>query len=183
MLTEHEVALAPGERVRELSAPVGETAVAEWCAALLAGAAPAADGSPSLRWLGGRHAEHYLRGLLDSPDQDYWPRVWAARGLLYVWSEAAAPTIVQALGDSAWRVREMAAKVARRRELGDAADSLRQCLGDAVPRVRAAAARALGRVGDLDAEGPLTDRLSDADPAVRSAARSALLELARRLDS
>jgi hypothetical protein len=29
----------------------------------------------------------------------YWPRVWAARGLLHAWADVAAPAIIRATAD------------------------------------------------------------------------------------
>ena len=52
--------------------------------------------------------------------EGYWPRVWAARGLLHAWDDRATAVIVQATADGAWRVREMAAKVIARHRVGEA---------------------------------------------------------------
>src|SRR5262245_43841470 len=60
--------------------------------------------------LAGPAAEYVLAGREGGRD-GYWPRVWGARGLLYAWEESAAPAIIRATADEAWRVREMAAKV------------------------------------------------------------------------
>src|ERR1051326_2509784 len=57
------------------------------------------------------------QGVLDGQaggTTGYWPRVWAARGLLHAWDELATTAIIQATEDHAWRVREMAAKVDRK---------------------------------------------------------------------
>jgi hypothetical protein len=62
-----------------------------------------------------------------APRQEYWFRVWAARGLLYVWIPTAEPAVLAGLHDPAWRVREMCAKVARRRALGAPSRSLPTC--------------------------------------------------------
>jgi len=88
----------------------------------------------------------------DGPKQrnQYWRRVWGARGLLYAWiddldaagdrrTEAA---LIAALSDDHWRVREMAAKVIARRRIGAALPPLTALRDDPVPRVRAAAERA-----------------------------------------
>lgn len=45
--------------------------------------------------------------------------MWAARSLLYAWDVEAVPAVLGALGDEAWRVREMAAKVVAHRRLED----------------------------------------------------------------
>lgn len=68
--------------------------------------------------LGGPPAQWVVTGEPSGPE--YWLRVWAARGLLWAWDDAAQPAIVDALNDDAWRVREMAAKVVARHQLGDA---------------------------------------------------------------
>jgi len=74
---------------------------------------------------------------------DYWLRVWAARGLLWAWDDAALPALLKALNDDAWRVREMAAKVVNRHRLGDALPVVVDLRQDPVRRVRAAADRAV----------------------------------------
>jgi len=73
----------------------------------------------------------------------YWPRVWAARGLLHAWDERAVQAIIYATTDDAWRVREMAAKVIARHRVGDALTAVAELENDPVPRVRAAGKRAV----------------------------------------
>src|SRR5262245_25671525 len=90
--------------------------------------------------LGGPHAR-YLLHTGPSPDQRYWLRVWAARGLLWVWEDGALDAIRLALGDPAWRVREMALKVTARHQLGELLETAVQLREDPLPRVRAAAVR------------------------------------------
>lgn len=162
----------------------GEEAVAQWCRDLLAERVAFDDPRlPSLGWIGGPPA---LRELGKSDHvarrQDYWPRVWAARALLYVWTPAAANEVILSLRDSAWRVREMASKVVLKRELGEAAEPLEELAGDPVPRVRVAAMRALARVAEAEAAEAIRPRRDDAEETVRAAAESALAELSRRLD-
>jgi hypothetical protein len=84
------------------------------------------------------------RVLDDGPElrNQYWRRVWGARGLLYAWTDEAEGAIVAALADEHWRVREMAAKVVAKRRIGAALDSVAALRDDPVPRVRAAAERA-----------------------------------------
>lgn len=53
--------------------------------------------------------------------------------------------------DSAWRVREMAAKVVAKRRIGDALPMVAALRDDPVPRVRRAAERALLRLSESDA--------------------------------
>ncbi|NUT36798.1 MAG: hypothetical protein HOV79_27395, partial [Hamadaea sp.] len=107
----------------------------------------------------------------------YWPRVWGARALLYVWEPAAASAVVQALADEHWRVREMAAKVCLRRELGSALEPLEALASDPVPRVRVAAARALGALGEAEHAAVLRT-MRDDGPHIAAA----LELLSRRLD-
>ena len=51
--------------------------------------------------------------------------------------------IIGALGDRAWRVREMAAKVVAAHRVGQALDAVAAIRDDPVPRVRVAAERAV----------------------------------------
>jgi HEAT repeat protein len=118
----------------------GEAEVVRGCIGLLSGRDVDAG---LVRALGGPGAARFL----DSPPQQrYWLRVWGARGLLWVWDSSATPSIVEALADEAWRVREMAAKVVARHLVDDALPGLAVLDNDPVPRVRAAASRALRRL-------------------------------------
>jgi hypothetical protein len=85
--------------------------------------------------------------IYDGPKQrnQYWRRVWGARGLLYAWADDqdAEDALIAALGDEHWRVREMAAKVIARRRIGAALGPVTEIRSDPVPRVRAAAERAI----------------------------------------
>ena len=76
----------------------------------------------------------------------YWPRVWAARGLLYAWDDRATAAIIAATADEHWRVREMAAKVIARYRVGDGLAEVAALRDDPVPRVRAAGQRAVARL-------------------------------------
>jgi hypothetical protein len=80
----------------------------------------------------------------------YWPRVWAMRGLLYVWDPSATRVVVDGAVDPSWRVREMSAKVVARRHLDDAHHAMTTLMDDDVARVRAAAQRALIRLVELE---------------------------------
>jgi hypothetical protein len=175
--------VTPAERVGAACDRWGDAAVVGSCAALLVGgpAAPTGDLLELAMSLGGARDRDFLAGGRP-PGNAYWARVWAARALRYVWADSAAPSIVAALDDEHWRVREMAAKVVGDRELGEAADRLAELLGDATPRVRAAAARALGAVGEGEHGEALRATVDDADPAVRRAATSGLWALSARLD-
>jgi hypothetical protein len=86
--------------------------------------------------------------IFDGPRQrnQYWRRVWGARGLLYAWNDSAGDAVVEALADEHWRVREMAAKVVARRGIEAGPDACVALRDDPVPRVRAAAERAVVRL-------------------------------------
>jgi len=175
---------SPRERIEQACLLFGEALVARWCAGLLCREVAYDDPDrPPLAWLGGPHADQELsRGRLEERRQDYWPRVWAARGLLYAWCADASEVVVGSLDDRAWRVREMAAKVVRRREIGQAGGALTVLAGDEVPRVRVAALRALARVGEAEHAEAVTRARGDPDVAVRSAAQAAFDAMEERLD-
>lgn len=72
---------------------------------------------------------------------------WAARGLLWAWDERALPVVETALSDPAWRVREAAAKIAARHQLGGLLQPLEALRdGDLNHRVVSAADRAIARI-------------------------------------
>lgn len=112
------------------------------CVALLQRASAELDAELVVA-LGGPPARWALTGEASGPD--YWLRVWAARGLLYAWEPAApaVPAVLGALGDEAWRVREMATKVVARRRLDNGLELVGGLQADENARVRAAASRAL----------------------------------------
>ncbi len=85
----------------------GDREVVAWCGRLVTGEDRSQD--PDLGWLGGTE---------DWPS--HWRRVWGARGLLYVWDDAALETVARALADKHWRVREMACKGCARPPAGPA---------------------------------------------------------------
>jgi HEAT repeat protein len=170
---------SPPERIRHAAAVHGAAAVARRCGPVLLGE-PVVDEEFYL-YLGGRHAQMRIDGLAPQ-DKDYWFRVWAARSLLYVWDPSVSSAVVLALSDDAWRVREMAAKVCLKRELGEAGDALAVLLDDPVPRVRAAACRALGAVGEAEYAPALRALRDDPDSDVRTRAAQALERLSHRLD-
>ena len=131
--------LTPRQSAELECARRGEPAVVTGCVALLRGQ----DVDDSLLFaLGGPNASIVIH---DSPRQrnQYWRRVWGARGLLYAWTPEAAEAIIAALSDEHWRVREMAAKVIANRKIGDALHEVTTLREDPVPRVRAAAERAV----------------------------------------
>jgi len=92
--------------------------------------------------LGGAPAEYVLEGH-EGGKEGYWPRVWAARGLLHAWDDRATAAIIRAAADDAWRVREMAAMVVARHRIDDALDAMVDLRNDKVPRVRLAAGQAV----------------------------------------
>jgi len=117
----------------------GRSAVVAGCIDLL----DAADADDTLIVaLGGPAAEYVLSGG-EGGKLGYWPRVWAARGLLHVWAAEAADAIVRATADEHWRVREMAVKVIARHRVADGLAAVVALKEDQVPRVRAAADRAV----------------------------------------
>jgi len=108
------------------------------CRALVRGELADAD---LLLALGGPAARKFLDG--DVHDDTYWLQVWGARGLLWVWDDAARPEVVLAIRDPAWRVREMGLKVVARHLIGDLVTEVAAARNDPVLRVRQAADRAL----------------------------------------
>jgi hypothetical protein len=125
----------PRASVAALAEARGRDAVVTGCLDLLAGKEPDAElvvglAGPAARW-----------GLDAGPD--YWFRVWALRGLLWLWDERATDAVARAMDDDAWRVREMAAKVAARHRVDAALEQLVRLQDDPVARVRSAADRAL----------------------------------------
>ena len=100
--------------------------------------------------LGGAHARALLATGVREPDE-YWLRVWAARGLMWAWDDVATDAICAALNDEAWRVREMACKVVGRNNVGDALPTVAHLMSDASPRVQTAARRAVERLTALGA--------------------------------
>lgn len=160
---------SPGDRIAKAVTLYGEATVAKRAASLLTGANEGAD---FLLWVGGQHAQ----GVLDGAPPLYWPEVWGARALLFVWDDSAASAVHRGLGDQAWRVREMCARVVLARKLPEV-EALVALLGDEVARVRIAAARALGTVGSIEQKDVLTALLQDPEKEARRAAHDALVKL------
>ena len=133
--------LTPRQSVEQECARRGRDAVVDGCRALLAG--EAVDDGLVLA-LGGPPARAVLAG--EPGWSEAWLRVWAARGLLWVWEDRALPAVAGALDDETWRVREMALKVVARHGLGETVERVAALRDDPVPRVRAAAERALVRL-------------------------------------
>ncbi|GGF17649.1 HEAT repeat domain-containing protein [Subtercola lobariae] len=135
------------------------------------------EGDDFLRAVGGAHAE----GILSGAPALYWPELWGARALLYVWNDTAAPAVLAGLTNQSWRVREMCAKVVAVRSIGTAKD-LARLTTDQNARVRAAAARAIAAVGDAASASTLETMLRDYDKEVRRAAQQSLVTLKARLE-
>ena len=131
----------PKQRIAAECARHGTAALTAACVALLE-ARPAGVGDDLITILGGEPAARVLDGGEGGRD-GYWPRVWAARALLHQWDPAATAAIIGAAHDQAWRVREMAAKVVARHQVGDALDAVAALRTDEVGRVRTAAGRAV----------------------------------------
>ncbi|MFZ4893642.1 HEAT repeat domain-containing protein [Plantibacter sp. Mn2098] len=161
------------ERLQQAVAATSESAVADRARSLLEGNY---EGEDFLRTVGGPHAE----GILEGAPALYWPELWGTRALLYVWDDKVAPSVVAALSNRAWRVREMAARVCVARGIGDVA-ALVPLTTDEHERVRAAGARALGAVGDEAARPVLDGLLRDPDREVRRAAQQSIKVLVGRL--
>jgi hypothetical protein len=135
------------------------------------------EGEGFLRVVGGSHAE----GILGGAPALYWPELWGARALLYVWDDSAAPVVIAALGNQSWRVREMCAKVCAARGIGTSKD-LARLTTDEHARVRSAAARALAVVGNVDSIDTLEVMLRDYDKDVRRTAQQSLKVLRGHLE-
>lgn len=175
----------PQDRALAAARSLGARELASWCAELLTGDLDlVGQDRHDPRWIAGRAwtawgdpATWHSRGL------DHWPRTWAARTLLHAWDPVAASAVVQGLGDEAWRVREMCAKIAARHELGAAApECARLAQADEVPRVRVASLRAFAVVGESEHAPVVHDALRDEDPSVVRAAERTLEAMEQRLD-
>jgi hypothetical protein len=132
--------LTPRESIEAECQRRGKPALVSACVDLLEGRHDVDDAL--LLALAGPAAETVLSGR-EGGGAGYWPRVWAARGLLHAWDHRATAAIIQATTDDAWRVREMAAKVIARHRVADAFTAVAGLRDDHVPRVRAAAERAV----------------------------------------
>ena len=164
---------SPAERIAKVVAELGEDEVVARATALIAGLNA---GEEFLLAVGGRHAQ----GILDGAPPLYWPEVWGARTFLYVWNDSAIPAVLAGLGNQAWRVREMSAKVVARRQLAYPAE-VAALATDEVARVRAQAARALGDIGGADEVDVLRSLLKDPEIEVRREAGGALKKVRAKL--
>lgn len=169
---------SPRDLLARLEADVGTAQAATLCAELLTADDPR-DHAATVEYLGGAAGRSLVEdGRTWKP---YWARVWAARGLLYVWDDLAAPAVIDGLADEHWRVAEMCLKVCARRELPCGEDGVRLAAHD-MPRVRAAAVRALGAAGDTEHVAAVRELTDDPADDVRRAASRALERMAARLD-
>jgi HEAT repeat protein len=144
--------VSPRQSVQAECRRRGSDPVVAGCLELLAGSAIDED---LVIVLAGPAARQVLEGGEGGPN-GYWPRVWALRGLLYAWSDIAAPAVVQATHDSSWRVREMAAKVIRRHVVDDGLEAVIRLQSDAVERVRLAAVKATESLVSYQKPGQLS---------------------------
>lgn len=154
------------KRIAAAVAEQGEATVVLRALSLIAGNN---EGEEFLLVVGGEHA----RGILEGAPVLYWPELWGTRALLYVWNDGAIEAVTAALHNQAWRVREMAARVAAARGL-DVVPALVGMLADETPRVRAAAARALGVLGSLETVDDIRPLLKDPEIDVRRGAQQGI---------
>lgn len=137
---------SPRKSIDNECARRGRAAVVAGCVDLLTGR----DCDEELvRALAGPAADKFFDGA--AHHDDYWFRVWAARGLYWVWDDNARPALIAATRDPSWRVREMVARVVARHLVGDAIAAVAELRDDPVSRVRAAAQRAVVRLTDAGA--------------------------------
>lgn len=186
MGAEEWLTVSPHERAEAARLEIGAHVLVRWCGDVLAGRihleTSSVEEDPDPRWLAGRQWESWgpprtwpERGL------DYWPRVWAARTLLYVGDEGGQREIIRGLSDTQWRVREMCATVVARHEIGEAGDDCARIVEtDAHSRVRIAALRALAVVGESEHAPAVIETLDDVEVGAR--ARDTLRAMERRLD-
>ncbi|HVQ87578.1 MAG TPA: HEAT repeat domain-containing protein [Actinomycetes bacterium] len=100
--------------------------------------------------LGGAGTDWVLEG--PSPEvNEYWLRVWAARGLFWAWDDIATDSVLTALSDEAWRVREMACRVVAKHQVGEALPVVAELRTDPVRRVQIAASRAVVKLTQVGA--------------------------------
>ena len=130
--------MTPQQSIERECARRGRADVIAGCRALVRGEQVDPD---LLVALGGPAAGKFLDGAAHA--DTYWLQVWGARGLLWVWDDAALPDVVLAIRDPAWRVREMGLKVVARHVLADLVSEVAGARRDPAPRVRQAADRAL----------------------------------------
>ena len=132
----------PRLRIDSACERIGKDVVIDRCLSLLAGG----EESPEfLILIGGTPATRLLADGVP-PGQEYWLRVWAARGLLWAGPGDEPHRVRVGFRDQAWRVREMTCKVAARHHIDDLLEDVIKLEEDPVPRVRLAATRAARRL-------------------------------------
>ena len=129
-------------RIEAACQRLGRDDVIRRCAALLA----SGDDDPDFIIVLGGAPAHRLLGSGIPRGQEYWLRVWAARGLLWAGVGAANDELRAALDDDHWRVREMACRVVARHRVDDLADEVISLERDENVRVAGTAGRAARRV-------------------------------------
>ena len=132
----------PRLRVAAACERLGTEAVISRCLDLLAGGEESAD---FLITLGGAPARRLLADGLPA-GQEYWLRVWAARGLLWAGPGDKVDALRAALRDESWRVREMTCKVIARHRVESLLDDVVPLESDRISRVREAAKTAAQRI-------------------------------------
>lgn len=165
--------LPTGERIQAAIAHYGEQVVEQKAIALLRGENAGKD---FLLYAGGRHG----LGILDGAPPLYWPELWGARALLFVWDDSATSPIMAGLRNRAWRVREMCLRVVLERNLPAISELVRLAKDDN-SRVRAAALRALAEQGSAEHQSTIAQHFSDPDKSVRPVAQQARDTLAARV--
>jgi hypothetical protein len=173
----------PQQRIAAERARRGDAALMAGCVALLGGGADDVDDS-LITVLGGEAAPHVLAGG-EGGRAGYWPRVWAARGLLHAWDDhadhslavdqAAALTADHAAALTVDQAVEVGAD--RAAEADAAIGAIVGATRDPAWRVREMAAKVVARhrIGAaLDAVAALRD---DPVPRVRAAAGRAVVTL------
>jgi HEAT repeat protein len=132
----------PRESIAAECERLGKATVVAGCVALLQGR----EADPQLILaLGGRPAR-WAAGFDEPAGPAYWLRVWAARGLLWAWNDNAKRSVLNALTDEAWRVREMAIRVVIRHHVREAVPIVERLRSDSNARVRTAAERAVAQL-------------------------------------
>lgn len=137
----------PKLRIEHACDGIGRSTVIDRCLSLLVGGSEDPD---FIVILGGAPAVRLLDDGIP-PGQDYWLRVWAARGLLWAGPGDDIGPLRAALTDRSWRVREMVCKVVTRHRVGDLLNDVAVLESDPVLRVRRAAVRAATRIVGDDA--------------------------------
>ena len=154
----------------------GRAALIADCVALLTGRPDDVD-DRLITVLGGDAAAHVIDGG-EGGRSGYWPRVWAARGLLHAWVDSAAAVGHAAAADARRAAGcDHSSMADRPAEVDPATAAIIGALDDHAWRVREMAAKVVAahRIGRaLDAVAALRD---DPVPRVRAAAERAVVLL------